>query len=660
MKFLEDEPNRLLKRCQTIYKALKSGTVKMDDGRVFEYDLIKPTFSIVGRKKWETIVHYYPHGFHLQYDRTPRTLSIEDVDNYVDTIHSPLNVKITTDYGKPIPRETIKKKIQEKFRGFGIFLSYGEVKFKKTYTPEPTDNINEEVSNEEYGRILKRLKTRARLIYKALGEGHVVVNCGDGTGLNFSLIKLRYVLPENPRVNLQDLFDDNDKIVSYGTLMAGDTIKMYYTPPNTGCEIDYLEAVEPIKKKFKSLGIHIVFDGIDLIEEQPLNEAEFKKPNAPKFTPEEEERLKKKINVVVRACTQFPITVAGHKVNVNILGYSSTIKPPQVVKYNSDEYDRPVYQVTEPELRIIVPQLYLETNSNEAYNLLTKVDEIDLNYEVYGQLAARFKKFKIGFSFINVRFVNKDNDLQEQLDNPDDDDEYHYTDNGTPSQEKKIRAIYKALKEGYLKIRFDGELYKFKYVLPNKFGVKYSKVSRDMTLQIHKFSFDLYDSNNVLINPYNPINKQLHLAAYRLISKRFQINFGVIFEEPPVGYDNYQNINGDLQEEVVSELTDKERKKVRAIFTAFKKGVFDLEDDRLKIRYHLISDYWIKKSSKEGRLTIILKGNSFENVIIHKIHSDGTETLVKPNGNMWNSLFYYVKSKIEKIFKQYDIDIKLI
>lgn len=661
MKFLEDEPNRLLKRVQTIYKALKSGTVKMDDGRVFEYDLIKPTFSIVGRKKWEAIVHYYPHGFHLQYDRTPRTLGIEDVDNYVDRIHSRLNVKITTDYGKPIPRETIKKKIQEKFRHFGIFLSYGEVKFKKIYTSEPIDNINEEVSNEER-RIIERLRTRAGLIYNALSEGHIMVKCYDGSYDTFTLTKMRYVLPETPRINFEDRFDDNDKIVSYGALMGTGIVKLYYKPIGSAFEVDWLDAVAPIRKKFRSLDIQIVFDGVDLIEEQPLNEADFKKPKAPKFTPEEEERLKKKINVVAKACTQFPITVAGHKVNVNISGYKKIVEPPGIVKYNSDEYDRPVYQQTEPELRIIVPQLYLETNSDETYNLLTKVDEIDLNYEVYSELASRFRKFKVGFTSysINVRLVNKDNDLQEQLDNPDDDDEYNYTDNGTPSQEKKIRAIYKALKEGYLKIRFDGELYKFKYVLPNKFGVKYSKVSRDMTLQIHKFSFHLYDSNNVLINPYNPINKQLHLAAYRLISKRFQINFGVIFEEPPVGYDNYQNINGDLQEEVVSELTDKERKKVKAIFTAFKKGVFDLEDDRLKIRYHLISDYWIKKSSKEGRLTIILKGNSFENVIIHKIHSDGTETLVKPNSNMWNSLFYYVKSKIEKIFKQYDIDIKLI
>lgn len=529
MKFLEDEPNRLLKRVQTIYKALKSGTVKMDDGRVFEYDLIKPTFSIVGRKKWETIVHYYPHGFHLQYDRTPRTLSIEDVDNYVDTIHSRLNVKITTDYGKPIPRETIKKKIQEKFRHFGIFLSYGEVKFKKTYTPEPTDNINEEVSNEEYGRIIERLRKRARLIYKALSEGHILLKCYDGSyDTSFTLTKMRYVLPENPRINFEDLFDDNDKIVSYGTLMSAGDVKMYYKPNDTSCVIeDWFEAVAPIRKKFKSLGINIVFDGIDFIEEEPLNEATFKKPKAPKFTPEEEERLKKKINVVAKACTQFPITVAGHKVNVNISGYKKVVEPPRIVKYNSDEYDRPVYQQTEPELRIIVPQLYLETNSDETYNLLTKVDEIDLNYEVYSELANRFRKFKVGFTSysINVRLVNKDNDLQEQ-----DDD--------------------------------------------------------------------------------NPI-------------------------------------------------TDKDRKKIRAVFAAFGSGIINQKGTLPKVRYKLVNHYMIKRSLEEKRLSMVLVGKSFENVIIHIINEDGTETNVTPFSGMWNGLLWVVGRRVEALFKRYDIDVVL-
>lgn len=808
MKFLEDEPNRLLKRCQTIYKALKSGTVKMDDGRVFEYDLIKPSFAIVGRKKWEVIVYYYPHGTHLQYDRTPRTLSIEDVDNYVDTVHSRLNVKITKDYGKPIPRETIKKKIQDKFRDFGIFLSYGEVKFKKMYTPEPIDNINEEVSNEKYSQIIKRLEKRALLIYNVLSEGHVMVKCYDGEWLNYKLLKLRYVLPENPRINIEDRFDDKDKIVEYGALMSGGPVKMYYSQQGFSGEIDWYDAVEPIKKKFKSLDIQIVFDGIDLIEEKPLNEevgeseklrlkreseklrlekrikkifnalksgmievvdnsgiyfeksikceykitsdpiikvngvfakredgydrldvngnpillrhkqtiqiydvvvnhklsksspdenhifrelvkeniknkfkhfdincyikdvyfsnengelideAAFKNLQANKgISPEERQRIEKKVNVVMKAITKMPFTILEHKVKIKIPDYRMVVHPPNIIKF-TNEFDQPEYQVTEPDVRIHADNALVYTDSEETYKyFIYEVKRDDFIYNVYHAIRNRLQKFNISFTLFDapIRFENKDNDLQEQLDDFEPDEPDEFSPYGTESQKKKLRVIYKALKEGVIRVSYKFNFINCRYVLPNKVRALFDKKSGDIIIKMPKYGFELYDEDNVLINPKTDDKTILttYHNAYRVISQRFQKHFGVMFEHT-------EDVYGDLQEEVVSELTDKERKKVRAIFTAFKTGVLDLEDDRLKIRYHLINEYWIKKSSNEGRLTIILKGNSFENVIIHKIHSDGTETLVKPNGNMWHSLFYYVRSKVEKIFKQYDIDIKLI
>lgn len=668
MKFLEGEPNRLLKRCQTIYKALKSGTVKMDDGRVFEYDLIKPSFAIVGRKKWEVIVYYYPHGTHLQYDRTPRTLSIEDVDNYVDTVHSRLNVKITKDYGKPIPRETIKKKIQDKFRDFGVFLSYGEVKFKKMYTPEPIDNINEGASNEEYGQIM-RLKKRARLVYKALSDGHVVVDCC-GDKLESKLIKLRYSLPENPRINIEDRFDDNDKIVEYGTLMSTNPVKVFYTPSKTkGCGyLDWLEVVDPIRKKFKSLDIQIVFDGIDLIEEEPLNEevndyelideAAFKNLQANKgISPEERQRIEKKINVVMKAITKMPFTILEHKVKIKIPDYRMVVHPPNIIKF-TNEFDQPEYQVTEPDVRIHADNALVYTDSEETYKyFIYEVKRDDFIYNVYHAIRNRLQKFNISFTLFDapIRFEDKDNNLQEQLDDIEPDEPDEFSPYGTESQKKKLRVIYKALKEGVIRVSYKFNFINCRYVLPNKVKALFDKKSGNIIIKMPKYGFELYDEDNVLINPRTDDKTILttYHNAYRVISQRFQKHFGVMFEHT-------EDVYGDLQEEVVSELTDKERKKVRAIFTAFKTGVLDLEDDRLKIRYHLISDYWIKKSRNEGRLTIILKGNSFENVIIHKIHSDGTETLVKPNGNMWHSLFYYVRSKVEKIFKQYDIDIKLI
>jgi hypothetical protein len=190
-------------------------------------------------------------------------------------------------------------------------------------------------------------------------------------------------------------------------------------------------------------------------------------------------------------------------------------------------------------------------------------------------------------------------------------------------------------------------------------------VSNAITLQVPKFGFELYGSTNVLINPNNPNTKQTYLAAYRLISRRFQINFGVIFEEPPVGYDNYQNLNGDLQEEVSgNDVSDKDRKKARAIYTALKTGVFMfrsvsfLQEENYKLRYYLQDKYNVKKSSS-GKLVIYLIGNIFDVIKIFKEKEDGTKTLVKPNSNLWFNSNDEVKDKIIEKFKQFDINIKI-
>jgi hypothetical protein len=673
MKFLEGEPNRLLKRCQTIYKALKSGTVKMDDGRVFEYDLIKPSFAIVGRKKWEVIVYYYPHGTHLQYDRTPRTLSIEDVDNYVDTVHSRLNVKITKDYGKPIPRETIKKKIQDKFRDFGVFLSYGEVKFKKMYTPEPIDNINEEDSNEEYGQIM-RLKKRALLIYNALSEGHVAVDCyEDSIGLNSKSIKLRYVLPENPRINIEDRFDDNDKIVEYGTLMAGGSVKMYYTPQAAGCQIDWYEAVAPIRKKFRSLDIQIVFDGIDLIEEEPLNkevndyelidEAAFRNLQANKgISPEERQRIEKKVNVVMKAITKMPFTILEHKVKIKIPDYRMVVHPPNIIKF-TNEFDQPEYQVTEPDVRIHADNALVYTDSEETYKyFIYEVKRDDFIYNVYHAIRNRLQKFNISFTLFDapIRFEDKDNNLQEQLDDFEPDEPDEFSPYGTESQKKKLRVIYKALKEGVIRVSYKFNFINCRYVLPNKVKALFDKKSGNIIIKMPKYGFELYDEDNVLINPRTDDKTILttYHNAYRVISQRFQKHFGVMFEHT-------EDIYGDLQEEVVSELTDKDRKKIRAVYTAFSGGVINPKGTTPKIRYQLVNHYMVKKSSEnvlgseQKRLSIVLNGKSFENVKIYIINEDGTETQVTPFSEMWNAMLWVVGRRVEALFKRYDIDIVL-
>jgi hypothetical protein len=555
------------------------------------------------------------------------------------------------------------------------------------------------------------------------------------------------------------------------------------------------EIADHIKNKFKSFDINCYIRTIKFSDDKEmLNEAVLKKPEVPEITPEHKERLEKKINVILKASTQVPITVLGHKVNVRIGEYTTTINPSKVIKY-VDEYDREVFQLTEPDLLVLAPKIYLETSSKEVYNALNDANSVDLNYDFYHQMRAKVKKFGVSLTYHNtyIRYVGEDKNLEEQFfateeytnngtpaqekklrvlykafqegtveitllngkeikckyvlpnkfsalyskdsdhmiielgkfsfklydedgvfmnplgdnhgvriaynsafskiahkfsrnfgvslqypsaktyddlleqfdDNNDGEEDYIYVDNGTPTQEKKIKVLYKAFKEGYIKMRFDGELYKFRYVLPNKFGAKYSKVSDAMTLLVPKFSIKLYGTNNQLIYPNNPVTKQLHLTAYRLVSRRFQINFGVIFEEPPVGYDKYQSINGDLQEEVSNnQLTDKDLKKAKAIYTFLKTGsinyksVVFLQNENYKIRYYLQDNYSVKKDSS-GKLTIYFTENIYNVIKLFAEKEDGTKTLIEPRSNMWFATEFAVTNKIVNKFRQFDINIKI-
>lgn len=663
---------------------------------------------------------------------------------------------------------------------------------------DSVNNLNEEVSNEKYSLIIKRLKKRALLIYNALSEGHVVVKCYDGQGLNYKLLKLRYVLPENPRINIEDRFDDNDKIVEYGTLMGGGPVKMYYGQQGFSGEIDWYDAVDPIRKKFRALDIQIVFDGIDLIEKKPLNEevseseelrlkkrtelifralqtgvvetfdvsdhpierkvkvkyevtkpifiriskvyekiagfdlldskgnpifryyrqriqipeitvdykrpksnlvhhhfvekikdnitntfktfgvqcqisnvryssddemigeAVWKKPEQQDISPEERERIEKKVNVVMKAITKMPFTILEHKVKIKIPDYRMVVHPPNIIKF-TNEFDQPEYQVTEPDVRIHADDAFVYTDSEETYKYFTnEVKRDDLIYNVYHAIRNRLQKFNISFTLFDayIRFEDEDNDLQEQLDDFEP-DEYipepdEFTPDGTEAQKKKLKVIYKALKEGVIRVSFKHKFINCRYVLPNKVKAVFDKNSGDIIIKMPKYGFELYDEDNVLINPRTDDKNILttYHNAYRVISQRFQKHFGVMFERA-------EDFYGDLQEAFKdTEVTDKDRKKAKTIFTAFKTKVLDFKGEVPKIRYHLTEDYWVKKGSK-GTLTIILKGNSFENVKMYKLDDEGNETFMKPNSNMWNASLWAVQRKIEKMFNQYDIEIKL-
>jgi translation initiation factor 2 gamma subunit (eIF-2gamma) len=113
------------------------------------------------------------------------------------------------------------------------------------------------------------------------------------------------------------------------------------------------------------------------------------------------------------------------------------------------------------------------------------------------------------------------------------------------------------------------------------------------------------------------------------------------------------------------QITDKDRKKIRAVFAAFGAGIIIQTANLPKIRYQLINHYMIKKSSEnvqgleQKRLSMVLVGKSFENVIIYIINEDGTETNVTPFSGMWNGLLWVVGRRVEALFKRYDIDVVL-
>ena len=106
-------------------------------------------------------------------------------------------------------------------------------------------------------------------------------------------------------------------------------------------------------------------------------------------------------------------------------------------------------------------------------------------------------------------------------------------------------------------------------------------------------------------------------------------------------------------------ITDKDRKKIRAVFAAFGAGIINQKGTLPKIRYQLANHYMIKKSLEEKRLSMVLVGKSFENVTIHIINEDGTETNVTPFSGMWNGLLWVVGRRVEVLFKRYDIDVVL-
>jgi hypothetical protein len=109
-------------------------------------------------------------------------------------------------------------------------------------------------------------------------------------------------------------------------------------------------------------------------------------------------------------------------------------------------------------------------------------------------------------------------------------------------------------------------------------------------------------------------------------------------------------------------ITAKDRKKVRAVYTAFRSGIINKNEKGTlpKLRYQLANHYMIKRSVNANQnLVIVLVGKSFENVTIHVINDDGSEINVTPFSKMWNGYLWVVGRRVEELFKRYNIDFEL-
>jgi hypothetical protein len=222
---------------------------------------------------------------------------------------------------------------------------------------------------------------------------------------------MRYVLPENPRINFEDRFDDNNKIVSYGALMSAGDVKLYYKPIGSGFEVDWFDAVDPIRKKFRSLDISIVFDGIDLIEEQPvLNESVNK---------DEESRLRKRVKVVYNALKTGTVEVVKSKYLDDVkckyeLTSHPIIRVDGVYAKREDGYDR------------------LDANNNPIllrYKQTVQIYDVSVDckipeepdsahiftHEIADQIKSKFKSFDIHCHIRTVKFSDDNEMLNEAV-----------------------------------------------------------------------------------------------------------------------------------------------------------------------------------------------------------------------------------------------------
>jgi len=231
-----------------------------------------------------------------------------------------------------------------------------------------------------------------------------------------------------------------------------------------------------------------------------------------------------------------------------------------------------------------------------------------------------------------------------------------FIDTFTPEQKerlyKKARTIFKVFKKGTI-TRSDGV--SFSYELGD-----YMRPRID-----DEGDLELFASVQTMTElTWCPIN---HEWMTKLVEEKFKKMFGINIELTPPRESNLVKWTGkkpwdkeeptELNEESPNDpITDKERKKIRAVYSALKTGVFDYDYYPGKVRYVLQDEYDIERGPNTGRAIIVLLGNARDVCKLYKVNDDGS-TGVYLRVDIQESLYNMASKIIEERFMNFDLKI---
>jgi hypothetical protein len=246
----------------------------------------------------------------------------------------------------------------------------------------------------------------------------------------------------------------------------------------------------------------------------------------------------------------------------------------------------------------------------------------------------------------------------------------------TPEQqkeEKRAKTIFKALKKGVVKVphprldevitfRYhinDNVFYEWEYYMGEKHVIIITSNFTGEGVNIYTDDEKIVDACNIDIESIsrNPTGIHLREMIISKIKQRFE-NWRV----PIHIQSNGMKFELDKTEQPINEgytddiITDKERKKAKIIYDAFKNGTFTIGGDT-KIRYELHNGYDLMMGDYGARIIKLKDEFSSEKrfISVYLIHNDGHETYI--DISKANSVYRTVLLRLSEKFKQFDFHI---